>query len=67
MTQQDRLAYTVEQAVESTGLTRTRLYRAFADGSLKSFRCGRRRMISATALQGFIEALEKADDGRAAA
>lgn len=67
MTQQDRLAYTVEQAVESTGLTRTRLYRAFADGSLPSFRAGRRRMVSAKALQAFIEALEKASEGRAAA
>lgn len=62
-----RLAYTLEGACEATGLTRTRIYGAISDGSLRSFLAGRRRMISAKALQAFIEALEKAGEGRAAA
>jgi excisionase family DNA binding protein len=62
-----RLAYTVEAACETTGLTRTRIYRAIADGSLTTFKAGRRRMVSAKALQAFIAALERQSEGRAAA
>jgi excisionase family DNA binding protein len=54
-----RLAFTVEAACESTGLTRTRIYKAIADGSLKTFKAGRRRMVSARALEAFIAALER--------
>jgi len=54
-----RLAYTIEAACEVTSLTRTRIYRAIADGSLKAFKAGRRRMVSAKALQAFITGLER--------
>jgi len=59
MTNETRLAYTIEAACEATGLTRTRIYRAIADGSLKTFKAGRRRMVSARALQDFIANLER--------
>ncbi len=32
MTTQNRIAYTIEAACEATCLTRTRIYRAIADG-----------------------------------
>lgn len=64
MTTVDRLAYTIEAAIEATGLTRTRLYRAIADGSLKTFKAGRRRMVSAAALQAFIAELERQSEGK---
>lgn len=62
-----QLSYTVEGAVQATGLTRTRMYAAIADGSLRSFKDGRRRMISAKALEEFIAKLERDSTGRAAA
>ncbi|MEO5625735.1 MAG: helix-turn-helix domain-containing protein [Dokdonella sp.] len=62
-----RLAYTVESACEVTGLARTRIYRAIADGGLKTFKAGRRRMVSAKALESFITTLELESNGRAAA
>lgn len=55
--QLSKLAYTVDSATEVTDLSRTRLFAAIADGSLKSFRVGKRRMVSAAALQEFMEAL----------
>lgn len=55
----DKLSYTVEGAEAATGLARTRLYAAFADGSLASFKSGRRRMVSRRALEAFIQKLEK--------
>lgn len=61
---ENRLAYTVEAACEATGLTRTRLYRAIADGSLRAFKAGRRRMISAKALADFITELERQSEGK---
>ena len=62
-----RLSYTIEGAVKATDLTRTRLYGAIKDGELRSFKDGRRRMISAKALEEFIAKLERDSNGRAAA
>lgn len=59
------LAYTVEDACTVTGFTRTRLYQAIGDGSLNTFKAGKRRMLSAKALQDFIGKLENASKGRA--
>jgi excisionase family DNA binding protein len=64
--QEQRLAYTIDAACSVTGLARTRIYRAIADGSLKTFKAGRRRMVSATSLQEFIVLLERESLGRAA-
>lgn len=63
-----RVAYTVDEACDAAGFTRTRLYAAITDGTLRSFKAGRRRMISANALEQFIEKLERESEaGRAAA
>ncbi|MEN1927610.1 helix-turn-helix domain-containing protein [Luteimonas sp. MJ250] len=59
MTTNQQLSYTVDGAVRATGLTRTRLYAAIGEGSLRSFKDGRRRMISAKALEEFITKLER--------
>jgi excisionase family DNA binding protein len=56
-----RLAYTVEQALDSgTFSSRNKLYAAIARGDLRSFRDGKRRMISADALQEYIARRERA-------
>jgi excisionase family DNA binding protein len=61
-----RLSYTIEEATAVTGMARTRIYRAIADGSLKTFMAGRRRMTSAKALESWIASLERASVGNAA-
>lgn len=58
MTGQEKLSYTVKEAVAATGFARARLYAAIADGSLKTFKAGRRRMVSRAALAAFIRDLE---------
>lgn len=54
------LAYTVEQTLELVPLSRTRLYAAIGSGELRTFKDGRRRLISAQALQDFVALLERA-------
>lgn len=61
-----RLSFTVEEAVAATGFTRSRLYEAIGTGELESFKAGKRRMVSARALEDYIAKLEKASMGRAA-
>ena len=63
-----RLAYTVEQTLESGAFSsRRKLYEAIASGTLRTYRDGKRRMISAHALSNYIEQRERATaDGEAA-
>lgn len=62
-----RLSYNVTDAIAATGLTRSRLYELIAAGELQSFRVGRRRMITARALEAFIARMERdATPGNAA-
>jgi excisionase family DNA binding protein len=63
--QRARLSYSIEEAVDVTGFARTRIYKAIADGSLSTFKIGRRRMISDHSLRDFIVKLER--DSKAAA
>lgn len=55
----ERLSYALEQAVEVTGIPRTRLYGAIAKGELRTFKHGRRRFVSVDALREFITSLER--------
>lgn len=55
-----RLSFNVDEAVASTGLNRSAFYRAVALGQIKTFKVGRRRMVSETALREFIATQEKA-------
>lgn len=59
-----KLAYTVEQACEAVGLGRNFLYIAMSEGRLRSFKAGRRRLISAKALMEFVESMEFAYEPR---
>jgi len=55
-----RLAYTVDQAVDSgTFSSRNKLYAAIAAGHLQTYRDGKRRLISARALQEYIARRER--------
>lgn len=59
-----KVSYTMDQAAQATGFTRTRLYQEIAQGRLKTLKAGRRRMVSARALEDFISRLERASGGR---
>jgi excisionase family DNA binding protein len=49
------LLLTVRQAVPITGLGRDALYRLVADGSIRSIRVGKKRLIPRTELDAWIE------------
>lgn len=57
--QAERLSYTTDEACAVTGLNRNAFYAAMAKNQIKTFKVGRRRMVSARALRDFIEAREK--------
>lgn len=54
-----KLAYNIEEAISATGLNRTTIYRAIAADQIETFKIGRRRMVSARALQEFIDRKEQ--------
>jgi Helix-turn-helix domain len=55
----ERLAYTVPQFMAATGYSRNKTYAAIARGDLRSFKDGKRRMISADAAREFIARRER--------
>jgi len=63
----ERLSYNVEEALEATGLKRNAFYRAISSGEVQTFKVGKRRMVSARALQDFIERKERQATGGIAA
>ena len=54
-----KLSFTIEQAIDATGLNRSAIYRAMTTGEIRSFKVGKRRMVSARALQDYIAAKEQ--------
>ena len=50
----DRLAVSVEEAAAMSGLGRTTIYKALGDGSLRSLKIGKRRLIEVEALRQWI-------------
>ncbi len=63
----DHLSYTIDSAVRLTGIPRTKLYGDIAAGNLRTFKHGRRRLISADALSKFIADLERQSAPKASA
>lgn len=57
------VSLTIKQATEASGLSRSALYVAMRDGKLPAKKAGRRRLILASALSDFIEALPNATTG----
>jgi len=53
-----RRAFSIDEAIEISGMNRNRLYRLIAEGRLRTFKHGRRRYVSSRALDACIEALE---------
>lgn len=54
-----KLSYTVAEAEVAAGFPHSRIYQLIRDGDLVTFKVGRRRMISARALNDLIARLER--------
>lgn len=54
-----KFAYGVDDAAAAIGITRSHLYRAISNGELRSYRDGRRRMVSANALREYVAKRER--------
>lgn len=63
----ERLSYTIEESRRASGFSRNLIYAAIARGELRSFKVGKRRLISAQALREYIACREReTEEGRAA-
>ncbi|UGB39117.1 helix-turn-helix domain-containing protein [Frateuria soli] len=62
-----KLAYGIEQAADALGISRSRAYQAIATGELSTYKDGRRRMVSAKALEAYVAKKERESQGRHAA
>lgn len=59
-----RLVYTVAQVLESGVFTsRVKLYQAIARGELRTFKDGKRRLVSVDALREYIARKERESEG----
>lgn len=54
-----KLAYSIADACVALGITRNRAYQAIADRSLRTYKDGRRRMVSRRALQDYVDSKER--------
>ena len=54
-----RMSFTIDEALAATGLNRSALYGLLNRNEIRSFKVGKRRMVSARALGEFIEKKEK--------
>jgi excisionase family DNA binding protein len=52
-----RLAYTILQTCDITGLGRTTVYEMIAKGELRALKCGRRTLILAEEIRRFLDRL----------
>jgi excisionase family DNA binding protein len=62
----ERLAVSVEDVAAMAGIGRTTLYGALGDGSLKSIKIGKRRLIKVDALEAWINAHEDSETAEVA-
>lgn len=61
MAMNERYAMTLPEAVQFSGLGRTRLYSLAAEGRISFKKCGKRTLILADDLKRLIESLPAAD------
>lgn len=55
-----RVAYTLEEAAQALGISRTRAFAAVREGALRSYKDGRRRMVSTSAVSDYVRQKERA-------
>ena len=54
------LSYSIDRAMAVTGLGRTKIYDLMKDGTLESFKVGKRTLITARSIQRMIDAAVEA-------
>lgn len=54
----DKLAYSIDEFCQVASISRTAIYKAIAAGDLKTYKLGKRRMVSRRAAEAFIARLE---------
>jgi len=54
-----RRAYTMEEAMHALRIDRARIYRMIAEGTLRTYKHGRRRFVSVEAIEECIRQLER--------
>lgn len=59
MLSNQKLSYTLDEAQAATGMSRSRIFSAIQSGDLRSFKDGKRRMVSVKSLKDFIDKLER--------
>ena len=59
----EKLAYTIKELSEVTGLSRSRLYEEIASGRLRVGKSGSRTIATATAVQDFLSLTESEAGG----
>lgn len=59
MTTDSRMAYRPNEAARVIGLSRDLIFRAIANGSLRSMKVGGARLITADALRDYLERHER--------
>jgi excisionase family DNA binding protein len=55
----EKLIYTIKETAAATGVGRTSIYGAIAEGKLKANKLGRRTLIPASALRAWLGALQE--------
>jgi excisionase family DNA binding protein len=51
----ERIAFSVDELIAATGISRPSIYRRIHDGTLKTVKFGRRRLISAEAFHALFK------------
>jgi excisionase family DNA binding protein len=54
-----KVGLSVPEVMEATGLSRQSIYNEINDGRLRTFKVGRRRLVSPAALEDWVAALER--------
>jgi excisionase family DNA binding protein len=62
----DRITFSIEQTMEALNLSRNTVYLEIAAGRLRTYKVGRRRMVSRDALTQFVRDRESESNSAAA-
>jgi excisionase family DNA binding protein len=60
LTQIEKAAYTITEAMAATGLGRTSIFKELKEGRLKAVKAGRRTLIPAGAISAWLDSLPEA-------
>lgn len=59
----EKIGYSVDEAVEASGIGRTTLYELIGSGAIESIKVGRRRIIPADSIRAYFAAQRASQDG----